>query len=99
VPTFVDRGVSRGQRDGTPTVVNLSFLDRSRYYFFHVTPHLSSRGCVDPVPDPLLQRKSGSAGNRIRDPCVCSQELWPLDNIGGQNLSFYRVLNPRPSGL
>jgi hypothetical protein len=27
VPTFVDRGVSRGQRDGSPTVVNLSFLD------------------------------------------------------------------------
>jgi hypothetical protein len=32
VPTFVDRGVSRGQRDGSPTVVNLSFLDRSRYF-------------------------------------------------------------------
>jgi hypothetical protein len=29
VPTFVDRGVSRGQRGGSPTVVNLSFLDRS----------------------------------------------------------------------
>jgi hypothetical protein len=29
VPTFVDTGVSRGQRDGSPTVVNLSFLDRS----------------------------------------------------------------------
>jgi hypothetical protein len=34
VPTFVDRGVSRGQRGGTPTVVNLSFLDRSRYFSF-----------------------------------------------------------------
>jgi hypothetical protein len=31
VPTFVDRGVSRG---GFPTAVNLSFLDRSRYFFF-----------------------------------------------------------------
>jgi hypothetical protein len=30
VPTFVDRGVSRGQRGGSPTVVNLSFLDRTR---------------------------------------------------------------------
>jgi hypothetical protein len=30
VPTFVDREVSRGQRGGSPTVVNLSFLDRSR---------------------------------------------------------------------
>jgi hypothetical protein len=32
VPTFVDRGVSRGQRGETPTAVNLSFLDRSRYF-------------------------------------------------------------------
>jgi hypothetical protein len=30
VPTFVDIEVSRGQRGGSPTVVNLSFLDRSR---------------------------------------------------------------------
>jgi hypothetical protein len=34
VPTFVDRGVTRGQRGGTPTAVILSFLDRSRYLFF-----------------------------------------------------------------
>jgi hypothetical protein len=33
-PTFVDRGVSRGQRGGSPTVVKLSFLDRSRYFSF-----------------------------------------------------------------
>jgi hypothetical protein len=30
VPALADRGVSRGQHDGTPTAVNLSFLDRSR---------------------------------------------------------------------
>jgi hypothetical protein len=41
VPTFVDRGVSRGQCDGSPTVGNLSFLDRSRYFSFRVAPHLS----------------------------------------------------------
>jgi hypothetical protein len=34
VPTFVDRGMSRGQLGGSPTVVNLSFLDRSRYFSF-----------------------------------------------------------------
>jgi hypothetical protein len=34
VPTFVDRGVSHGQRGGSPTVVNLSFLDRSRNFSF-----------------------------------------------------------------
>jgi hypothetical protein len=27
-----------------PKVVNLSFLDRSRYFFLQVAPHLSSRG-------------------------------------------------------
>jgi hypothetical protein len=41
VPNFADRGVSRGQRGGSPTAVNLSFLDRSRYFLFQVAPHLS----------------------------------------------------------
>jgi len=39
---------------------------------------------VGPVPDPLLLRKSGNAGNRTRDLCICSQKLWPLDHRGGQ---------------
>jgi hypothetical protein len=39
---------------------------------------------VDPVPDQLLLRKSGSAGNRTRDLWICSRELWPLDHRGGQ---------------
>jgi hypothetical protein len=47
-----------------PTTVNLRFLDRSRYFFIQVAPQLSSRGWVDPVPDPLLLRKSDRAGNR-----------------------------------
>jgi hypothetical protein len=34
VPTFVDRGVSHGQRGETPMAVNLSFLDWSRYFSF-----------------------------------------------------------------
>jgi hypothetical protein len=34
--------------------------------FYQVAPQLYSRGWVDPVPDPLLLRKSGSAGNRTR---------------------------------
>jgi hypothetical protein len=32
-------------------------------------------GWVNPVPDPLLLRKSGSAGNRTRDLWTSSQEL------------------------
>jgi hypothetical protein len=39
---------------------------------------------VNPVPDPLLPRKFGSAGNRNQDLWVISQELWPLDNRGGR---------------
>jgi hypothetical protein len=34
MPTFVDRGVSRGQREGSPMVFNLTFLDRSRHFSF-----------------------------------------------------------------
>jgi phospholipid N-methyltransferase len=34
VPTFVYRVVSRGQRGGSPTVVNLSFLHQSHYFSF-----------------------------------------------------------------
>jgi hypothetical protein len=82
VPTFVDRGVSRDQRCGSPTVVNLSFLDQSRYFSFKLLLIYPHTRWLDPVPDPLLLRKSGSAGNRIQDPWVCSQELW-LDHRGG----------------
>jgi hypothetical protein len=42
----------------------LGFLDRGRYFFFQVAPQLYSQGLVYPVPDLLLLRKSGSAGNR-----------------------------------
>jgi hypothetical protein len=44
----------------------LGFPDRSRYFFFQVAPQLYPRGRVDLVPDPLLLRKSGGAGNRTR---------------------------------
>jgi hypothetical protein len=57
VPTLADRGVSRGQRNDSPTVVNVGFLDRSRR-FLEIAPQSSSRGWVDPVPDPLLIRKN-----------------------------------------
>jgi hypothetical protein len=43
VLTFADRGVSRGQRGGSTTVINLSFLDRSRYFSFKkllIYPHI-----------------------------------------------------------
>jgi hypothetical protein len=42
----------------------LDFLDQSRYFFFQATPQLYSRDWVDTVLDPVLIRKSRSAGNR-----------------------------------
>jgi hypothetical protein len=42
VPTIADRGVTRGQRGGIPTVLNSNFLDRSRYFSFKqlfIYPH------------------------------------------------------------
>jgi hypothetical protein len=50
VPTLADRGCR-------VVSVNFSFLDRS-HYFLEIAPQLSSRGWVDPVPDPLLLRKN-----------------------------------------
>jgi hypothetical protein len=67
-------GLSRSQRGGTHTA-DLSFLDRNRYSFFKVAPHLCPRGRMDPVSDPLLLIICGSAGNRNRDLWVCRHEL------------------------
>jgi hypothetical protein len=76
VPTSVDRGVSHGQCGGSHTVINLSILHRSRYFSFKLLLIYPHKGWVDPIPDPLLLRKPGSAGNR-------TQELWPLDHRDG----------------
>jgi len=59
-------------------------------FFTQVAPQLTSRGWVDPVPDPLLLRKSGSAGDRTWDLCICSQKLWPLDH---RDENCYMLLN------
>jgi hypothetical protein len=82
VPTFADRRCHMVSVT-VPYGRILGFLDRNRYFFFQVAPQLYSRGWVDPVPDPILLRKSGSEGNRTRDLWICSQEFWPLDHRGG----------------
>jgi hypothetical protein len=56
VQTFVDGGVSRRQRGESATAVNLSFLDRSRYFSFKQLLIYTRKGSVDPVPDPRLLR-------------------------------------------
>ena len=83
VPTFVNRGVSRGQRNGFPRPLISVYRTWIATYFIQVAPQLTSRGWVHTVPDPLPLRKSGSAGNRTRDLCICSQKPWPLDHRGG----------------
>jgi hypothetical protein len=52
---------------------------------------------VDPVPDLLLLRKSGSAGNRTRDFWICSQELSPLDHRGGHINIFTISISSGPN--
>jgi hypothetical protein len=86
---FADRGMLRGQHDGTPTAVNLSLLEQSCYFFFQVAPHLYSRGWVDPVQGPLLLRKTGSIRNRAQDLWVCSQDLWTLNHRGSWGLHYW----------
>jgi hypothetical protein len=89
VPTSADRRchvVSVADPYGSIT----GFLDQSRYFFFQVGPRLYWRCWVDPVLDPPLLRKSGSAGNRTRDFWICSQELWSLDLRGGPLITKFR---------
>jgi hypothetical protein len=63
VSTFADRGCHVVSVTD-PYGHILGFLDWSLYLFFQVAPQFYSRGWVDPVPDPLLLRKSGSIGNQ-----------------------------------
>jgi hypothetical protein len=57
--------VPRDQRDGS--LRPYSRLYRSEpLVVFQIAPQLYSRGSVNPVPDPILLRKCGSAGNRTR---------------------------------
>jgi hypothetical protein len=84
VPTYANRGMSCGQRNGSPRPLISVYRTWIATYFIQVAPQLSWRcSRVYPVPDPLPLRKSGSAGNRTRDFCICSQKLWPLDHRGG----------------
>jgi hypothetical protein len=81
VPTFAGRGccvVSATNLHGH----KLRFSTLQQLLFIQVAPQLSSRGLADPVPDPLLIRKSSRPGNWTRDLWICSQKLWPLDHRG-----------------
>jgi hypothetical protein len=76
----------------------LGFLDRSPYFFLQVASQLYSRGWVDPVPDPLLLRKCGSAGNRTRisgsearnSIVAATDDMWWVWSIGGMSFGGNR---------
>jgi hypothetical protein len=70
---YTDWETATCRRNLVPTLVEIEFSRPKPLLFFQVSPHLSSRGWVDPVPDPLLLRKSGSTGNRTQDLWVSSQ--------------------------
>jgi hypothetical protein len=53
VPTFVDGGVSHGQRSRTPTGIHLT----EPLLFFQVAPHLSSQGLSGPHSRPTDTQK------------------------------------------
>jgi hypothetical protein len=79
-------------RQQIPTTVFFCFLDWSCYYFFQTAPQLYSQGWVDPVPDPVLLRKSGRARNWTRDLWIWSQEFWHTTKAQSNE-----KLNLRPS--
>jgi hypothetical protein len=65
VPTFADRWWHVASMTDSHCSI-LCFPDQSRYFFFQVSPQLHSRGWVDTVPNPLLLKTSGRAGNGTR---------------------------------
>jgi hypothetical protein len=73
----------RGQRNGSPRPYSRSSKREPVLFLPNSSSNVLTRLMV-PVPDPLL-RKSGCAGNRIRDLWFCSQGLWPTDHIGGSS--------------
>jgi hypothetical protein len=83
---------------------NLGFLDRSRYILFQEAPQLYSRGWLDPFPDPLLLRKSGSARNRTRGSGSVSEKSdhWPRTGLESHRTHDHILLShlrlPQPGG-
>jgi hypothetical protein len=92
VPALADRGC-RVVNATNPHGRQSWFSRPEPLLSFQVAPHLSSLGWVDPVLDPLLLRKFGSAENWTRDLWICSQELWPRKHRRGRiHLTFLKYI-------
>jgi hypothetical protein len=57
VPAFMYRGVSRGQRGDSPTVIKSQFSRPEPLLFFQIAPHLSSQGLSGPRSRPTATQK------------------------------------------
>jgi hypothetical protein len=81
VPTFVDRGMSRGQRGGSLTVVNLSFLDRSRF-LSSSSSFILTRAEWTPFQNHCYSENLVTSGI---EPGICglTATIWPLNHRGG----------------
>jgi hypothetical protein len=84
VSTFVGRGLSRGQHNGSLRPYSRFYRQKPLFFLSSSSTFVLTR-LTWPFPDSLLLRKSGSAGNRTRNIWICSQKLWPQDYRGGQN--------------
>jgi hypothetical protein len=94
VPTFVDRGLSRGQCGGSRTVVNLSFLDGISLGNYWLKSHQATNKQVtiekkivrDDFPAPVLYQRKTEHRFRNMD-FVSSQEVIAFRTV---ILWFYR---------
>jgi hypothetical protein len=92
VPSFADKGVSHGQRGGSHTVVNLSFLDQSQRSswqckYQQTLHHSMSRARGQPLPFfSLLMIRQLSISNR------CSPFHLILFNFARSALFFFEII-------
>jgi hypothetical protein len=98
---FVERGC-RVVSVTDPCGRILVFLDRSRFFSLQVAPQLYARGSVDPFPDPLLLRKSGSAGTRARTSGSVARncDQWTTEAVEPRNttVNTFLELSKQPEG-
>jgi hypothetical protein len=83
VSTFVDRGVSRCQRGGSPTVVNLSFLDRTGTHRF---PKCTQHSTYDYIRK-ICKKQAYVVQNHL-NPTVRADGQEPLRICVGRRVGF-----------
>jgi hypothetical protein len=76
VPTFVDRGVSRGQRGGSPTVVNLRF----------------ENDLVNVIPQNLIAQRENSQTISVTTACTLAENQTSLQHYHYTNLLGMMVM-------